>query len=41
MIIVRVLAIKEIDEVFAKADVYVVRAGVKEKGGNGGLWEGL
>lgn len=39
MIVVGVLAIEEKDKVFAKADMYVVRAGVKEKGRNGGLWK--
>lgn len=41
MIIFQVLIIEENDKVFAKADMYVVCAGVKEKGRNGGLWKEL
>ena len=37
MIVVRVLAFKENEKVFAKADMYIVRAGVEKKRGNGGL----
>ena len=40
MIIVGVIAIKEIDKVLAKADMYIIRAGVKEKWRNSGLWNG-